>query len=85
MKGRRMDVCAICGRRGTGYRRVPYPFQETGFSEERGVIVLTALSTVYPAGAVCPLHNYKRAEPEPEQLTFLDGARYEHVPSESAV
>jgi len=85
MKGRRMDVCAICGRRGTGYRRVPYPFQETGYSERAGVIVLAAFSTIYPPGAVCALHNYQRAEPEPEQLTFFDGAQHEYISRESAV
>lgn len=81
MKGRRLDRCAICGHRGSGYRRVPYPFQETGHSEAGGMIVPVAFAKVYAPGAVCWRHNYQRAEPEPEQLSLLGGTTDEHVPS----
>ncbi len=80
MKGRRIDRCVICGTRGTGYRRVGYRFQETGHSEDNGMIVLVAFTRIYEPGAVCWRHNYQRAQPEPEQLSFLEGA-HEHLSS----
>jgi hypothetical protein len=84
MKGRRLDRCAICGARGSGYRRVPYPFRETGLSEEHGVILLVAFFKIYAPGAVCWQHNYQRADPEPEQLSLL-GGNDESLPSAGAV
>ena len=84
-KGIRFDPCVICGARGSGYRRVAYPFQETGYSEERGLITLVAFSQIYEPGAVCWRHNYQQAEPEAEQLSFLGGQHDEQVPSTGAV
>jgi hypothetical protein len=85
MKGKRIDRCAICGDRGSGYRRVAYPFQETGHSEKDGVFFLTAFSIVYPSGAVCWKHNYQRAVAEPEQCELFPGGHDEHLPSAGAL
>ena len=77
MKGKRLDYCAICLQRGSGYRRVPYPFQETGHSEQNGVIFLTAFSRIYAPGPVCWRHNYQCAEPAPEQFDLFQGGNHE--------
>lgn len=70
-----MDTCTICGVRGSGYRRVAYPFQEVRFTEDTqaGVILQIQVGHAFPPGRVCWRHNYRRAEPLPEQLQLFDG------------
>lgn len=85
MKGQRIDHCSICHSRGSGYRKIEYPFQETGYTERTGMIFLHAFERVYPPGRICWKHNYQRAAPEPEQIELFKGGTDEGLQSQSAV
>lgn len=72
MRGKAQHTCVLCGKRRTYCRRVPFAFQEQGFSEDRGVIVSVGIGRIYPPDSpICFEHNYVLAPEVIEQLSLF--------------